>query len=420
VPTPSVDPRGVVATPAPLARDLAACIPTGAPVLDPACGEGALLLAARDIQAAPRPLIGLELDPGRAGRARNQLGRAARIENVDALDPNVDWPGGTWVLANPPWCSFSGRQVSGARSREAGAVGWPSLHGAFLERIARHVGREGTGAAVLLPGSVVELERYGPLRAAVCAHAMPVGPPRELGEDAFPGVTEPAVLLELRPRRPGERASPEPWTGEPSPLVAALADCPRLPPGTFADPGVHSGNSARELVLPATRTDMPGLRQGRDLQPYSLGPPSARLHLGLERTPARRFRVPTLERMRAFPVLLRQTADRPMAALHTQPTWFRNSLLAARTVEGLDPRALVAMLNSEVLAAWHRAAHRDGRQRAFPQVKVRHMAGAPFPLVHRDEDPSLHDALVAAYGDGPSVDRLVAEAFGVTRSRTGS
>ena len=74
------------------------------------------------------------------------------------------------------------------------------------------------------------------------------------------------------------------------------------------------------------------------------------------------------------------------------------------------------------LAAWHRAAHRDARQRAFPQVKVGHLAAAPFPIAQRREDPSLHDALVAAYGDGPVVDRLVASAFdlSVSSTRTGS
>ena len=124
--------------------------------------------------------------------------------------------------------------------------------------------------------------------------------------------------------------------------------------------------------------------------------------------------------MQAFPVLLRQTADRPIAALHTEPTYFRNSLLAARTVEGLEPRFVVAVLNSTALASWHRGAHRDARQRTFPQVKVGHLIAAPFPIAHRRENPPLHDALVAAYGDGPAVDRLVSEAFGLTPSQTGS
>ena len=109
-----------------------------------------------------------------------------------------------------------------------------------------------------------------------------------------------------------------------------------------------------------------------------------------------------------------------MAAVHTAPTYFRNSLLAVREVEGLDPRFVASVLNAQVLADWHQAAHLDARQRAFPQLKVRHLRAAPFPIAHQSEDPSLHDALVAAYGDGPLVDRLVAEAFGMSSSRTGS
>ena len=94
--------------------------------------------------------------------------------------------------------------------------------------------------------------------------------------------------------------------------------------------------------------------------------------------------------------------------------------VTARAVEGLDARFITAVLNSRTLTDWHRAAHRDARQRAFPQVKVGHLAAAPFPIAHRREDPPLHDALVAAYGDGPVVDQMVAAAFGVTPSRTDS
>jgi len=183
---------------------------------------------------------------------------------------------------------------------------------------------------------------------------------------------------------------------------------------------VHTGNCARALVRPCDQAHLPGLRQGRDLVAWRLGPPSARLDVHLEKADGRRFRIPPLEALQAFPVLLRQTADRPIAALHTAPTYFRNSLLAARDVNGLDPRVVAGVLNSGVLAAWHRAAHRDARQRAFPQVKVGHLAVAPFPIAHRREDPTLHDALAAAYGDGPAVERLVGAAFGVTTSRTGS
>ena len=36
----------------------------------------------------------------------------AQLQLADAL--TAPWPTGTWVIANPPWCSFSGRQRSTA------------------------------------------------------------------------------------------------------------------------------------------------------------------------------------------------------------------------------------------------------------------------------------------------------------------
>ncbi|MDA1265049.1 MAG: N-6 DNA methylase [Planctomycetota bacterium] len=409
----AIDPRGVVATPPELARRVAELVPRGARVLDPCCGRGALLLAVRDAGVPPERLVGIELSPTDAAHTRAAL-PGARLEVADAL--SVPWPPGTWVIANPPWCSFSGRQRSSITAHSD--RGWPSLHGAFLEQIAAHVQREGTGAVVLLPASVLELAGYGPLRARVTRHVALAAPPIELPEDAFPCVIEPAVLLLLTPSE--GCGSPAPWTTPSDPIVDALAPFPRLPRSTFADPGVHTGNSSRMLIHPEERTDLPGVRQGRDLKRWSLGPPSARLDVHLERSSEQRFRIPPLEHMQSFPVLLRQTAARPMAALHTAPTYFRNSLLAVREVEGLDARFVASVLNAQVLADWHRAAHLDARQRAFPQLKVRHLRAAPFPIAHQSEDPSLHDALVAAYGNGPLVDRLVAEAFGISLSRTGS
>ena len=199
-----VDPRGVVPTPPELARRVAARVPRGAPVLDPACGEGALLAPVRG------PRLGIELSPTAAAVARRRF-PDADVRVADALE--VPWPGGTWIVCNPPWCSFSGRRASSVRHATSG--GWPSLHGLFLERVALHVGREGTGGVVLLPASVLELPSYGPLRARVTEHAALSAAPVELGEDAFPGIVEPAALLTLGPRRRGQRASDAPWRARP-------------------------------------------------------------------------------------------------------------------------------------------------------------------------------------------------------------
>jgi hypothetical protein len=281
------------------------------------------------------------------------------------------------------------------------------------------VAEEGTAACVLLPASVCDGSSYGALREAVTSLAELTAPPRELGEDAFPGVVEPAVLIQLSPRGDAARSSRSPWTtGVEDPLLERLRDFPRLPPECFRDPGVHSGNAARELIVRAGRPDLPGVREGRDLAAYRLDPPRLRLNVELERTPERRFRFGTLERYRAIPILLRQTADRPIAALHTEPTYFRNSLLACTPPAGLEPAFVVAVLNSSVVSAWHRASFRDARQRTFPQVKVSHLRSLPMPILQRKEAPALHDRVVRLVnaGEYAGLDDLVTEAFGGLRA----
>ena len=182
-------------------------------------------------------------------------------------------------------------------------------------------------------------------------------------------------------------------------LLAHLSSFPRLPDKTFADPGVHTGNSARELIFKdeseALECGAPiaPVRVGRDLTPYLLREPITWVRTDLERSSTRSFRIPALPQMCAFPILLRQTATHPIAALHSDPTYFRNSLLACRGTPDLDPAFIVAILNSPLIALWHRRAHRDARQRSFPQVKVGHLATLPFPFVRRSDAPDLHDEL---------------------------
>lgn len=428
---------GFVPTPPPLAARLMGSLgaPPEARLLDPACGDGELLLAALEkiedrASFVRERCFGLELDPARAGVARQRLARAAGVDPAevrgihvaDALSEDTAWPAHTFVLANPPWVSHSGRGAVTRTTEREDKTGWPASHAEFLERIALHVGAYETGAAILLPSAVAELERYAPCRERVGVAAHPSGPPLELGEAAFPGVVEPAMLLVLAPG-PGKETPGAPWLAR-SPLARALdealEDFPRAPRSTFADPGVHTGNCAAELLLDPENGQGAPLRQGRDLKPFDLGPASLRLRVDLTRSPGRRFRIPPLERMREFPVLLRQTADRPTAAVHENPGFFRNSLLAARAIPGLAPEALVAILNSSTIAAWHRSHHLDARQRSFPQVKVRHLREVPLPLASRADDPRTHDRLVelARSASTEGVDDLVADAFGLSSDLT--
>ena len=413
---------GVHFTPPQLALRLARCVfpsdgtekrtaeaPLG--VLDPACGEGELLIAAwrvgRESGLRPARIFGIERAPERAAAARRRLSReigpaaAANVLVADALSPDTPWPTRTRVVANPPWMSFSGRQSVGGDRRDGVELpvrqggGWPSLHGAFLERIAEHVASQQAQAAVLLPSATCDLDRYGPTRYRVSTRARLAAPPIELGEDAFPGVIEPAVIVELEPWPAStiDRGSTDAWTGVADferRLIAALEKYPRLPPPCFGDIGVHTGNSARQL-LATTGDALPPIREGRDLQAYHLGVPRLRLNTCLKNDAPRRFRYGALARYRGVPVLVRQTANRPIAALHTEPTYFRNTLLACTPPDALDPAFVVAVLNSPIAAAWHRLRFRDARQRSFPQVKISHLRTLPMPIAGRNEARAMHD-----------------------------
>jgi len=436
---------GAHATPAVLAARLCEGLPQPpVGVLDPAAGDGELLLAAwraaGSTDGAAARLFGFELDPERCRRARARLRReiggaageraAEHLVCADALDPAVLWPPATAVVANPPWVSFSGRRsagtagAAGARPALPRPGGWPSLHGAFLERIAAHVAQHRTRARVVFPAALADAPRYGPVRERITRHAVPTEPWIELGEAAFPGVVEPALALGLAPRGRGAGGpgSPAPWSlldPRDRAWTERLAGFPPLPPAAYGDPGVHTGNAAAELI--GRGPPPPGtapLREGRDLAAFELRPARAYLRLDLPRLPGRRFRVGPPERYARVPILVRQTADRPIAALHVDPGPFRNSLLACAPPEGLDPRFVLAVLNSDLAAAWHRARFRDARQRAFPQVKVHHLRSLPFPLVERAADPSLHDAVVRAVderraGWRAECERLLREATGL-------
>ena len=443
---------GVRFTPPALARRLAAELFAAgdgpAAVLDPACGDGELLLAAWEASGrcealAAEGLWGIELDAQLTRRARQRLRRAIggapgeraaqHVRTADGLDPTTPWPGPSHVLANPPWVSLSGRQAArlpaGMRERylsdwPAGNA-WPTLHGAFLERIARHLARHGTRARVLLPSSLGHQERSAALRRCVTAHARLDGTPCELGEDAFEGVVEPSFLLALEGRDELGDGSSEPWNApQASRLVERLAPFPRLAPEAFADPGVHTGNARAELILSPMRPGLPGVRRGRDLRAYRLGPPTRSLAVELERSVERRFRIGSLERQRSAAVLVRQTAAHPIAALHTEPTYFQNSLLACYPPAELDPAFVVAVLNSTLAETWHRSRFRDALQRSFPQVKVGHLRSLPFPFLRREENARLHDRLaqlvrrLAAGDDDPrtvtQVERGVLDAFGLS------
>ncbi len=379
---------GRVFTPAPVARRLARRTLAGLDgelhVLDPACGEGALLAAAREEAGERVALEGWDKDARTLARARAAL-PDARLVRRDALASRSRGRFDA-VLANPPWVSFSGREhvaippAEKARLRERfeSFAGWPSLQGPFLER-ALDLVRPGGRVGFVLPRQVLELERYAPLRRVVAAKAR-VLEVEDLGESVFEGVCEPAatVVLEAGEGAPGASwRAPLPLARWAARTLERLARFPRFPRELVSDPGVHTGNAARVVLSEKKRRGFVPCREGKDVHPFSLGAPRIFVARSPELEPPLYARVAAASRYAQVDILVRQTADRPIAARHEPRAHFRNSALAV-TGGPFALELLLALLNSRLFALAHRAGQADARQRAFPQVKVGAIAALPF------------------------------------------
>jgi hypothetical protein len=142
---------------------------------------------------------------------------------------------------------------------------------------------------------------------------------------------------------------------------------------------VHTGNSARLVVHDEPGPGRAPVREGRHVHPFALDAPDRWLTVEPDLPEGHYCRIGPASAYAGTRILLRQTADRPIAARHTSPTYFRNSVLACEGIEGADDRALVALLNSSPVAFCHRHSQADSRQRSFPQVKVGHLASLPIP-----------------------------------------
>lgn len=394
-------------------------------VRDPACGSGLFLIAgARRIAArlttagfcgnaiagAVRHCVeGVDIDPLAVEICRFCLWLECggdvtpteletRIVRADSLTDEVSIV--DVVVGNPPWLSLSGRQRVRFDARYLARLGerypaireWPALHSAFL-LAASALCRDGGRVGLVLPLPVAYLSGYAGVRAeidrvtdAVCVV--------DAGEAAFDGVTQATGLFSFRvdrtrnhPDRDGRpwpivsRADGRAIVNEPHPDIVRLLALPTVPPRTFGDPGVHTGNMSQMLIHSEPGGD-PGrfhpIRQGRDIASFQCGLPRLFLDADPEFGPEHYCRILDLARYRAVPILLRQTSDRPIAARHVDPTYFRNSILACHGLPDIPHEVMLAVLNSELIASWYRSQFGDASQLRFPQVKVRNLQKLPL------------------------------------------
>ncbi len=97
-------------------------------------------------------------------------------------------------------------------------------------------------------------------------------------------------------------------------------------------------------------------------------------------------------------LLIRQTADRPIAALDTQGVWFGRSVIAI-LVDPKSPYApeyFLALLNSEIMTHLYFDLARE-KGRTFAQVKLGKLKQLPLRLVDfaKKDERKIHDEIVA-------------------------
>ncbi|MEB3236378.1 MAG: N-6 DNA methylase [Candidatus Sericytochromatia bacterium] len=234
-------------------------------VLDPACGHGALLLAARDVLAeawealtdmspnaareqASGQLSGGDIDPWAVRLARLSLGGRARILLRDSLlEP---WPGAgevpfAAVLANPPFMSQMHRDTARDRTRQArlrarwgdAASGHVDEAMLFAVASAKALGPGGR-LGILLPETALATRDATEARRAFESLAAPVGL-WLAGKGIFKAQVRIVALLARKASAPqtletwhGPMAAPGegiPWQAREGHWSNWLADADRVP-----------------------------------------------------------------------------------------------------------------------------------------------------------------------------------------------
>lgn len=166
-------------------------------IVDPACGDGALLGAIQRMSGTSVRLTGIDINPKAVAQSAAVLESTSRFTVDDALSPKCQW-GQTppdAVIVNPPW----GGKLSLSRKfyREHGyrlASGQFDISDLFVER-ALAVCRPGGLVGLILPDAVFQPDHEA-LRAMLLEHTLLLI--ARLGEGMFDDVYRSTVVIVLK------------------------------------------------------------------------------------------------------------------------------------------------------------------------------------------------------------------------------
>lgn len=183
---------GAVYTPGALATWVAYMLAEYAPagiqtVMDPACGNGALLRAAAEYIPGIKQLVGIDISTDAVDSLRTGVGAAASSILADTLAlTGGELPHADAVITNPPWGGVLPR--SRGELRAAGfelAKGQVDSWDLFVEWSVKHL-PQGTTVAAILPDALFAPEHTDTRRLLVRSTQLKVV--ARLGEGWFPGV----------------------------------------------------------------------------------------------------------------------------------------------------------------------------------------------------------------------------------------
>jgi adenine-specific DNA-methyltransferase len=180
-------------------------------ILDPACGDGALLRAVARQDTKSR-LFGTDIDPVALRHARKIMATRTRLATLDALIPSKNFPvRKSWekalkqkfadaVIANPPWGGLVAHERNTLHS-----AGYELANGQFdsfdlFVELACRITREGGICAFILPDAIF-LPEHKSLREMLLTRTSLLLIAR-VGEGFFKNVYRGCVVLVFRNERP--------------------------------------------------------------------------------------------------------------------------------------------------------------------------------------------------------------------------
>ena len=166
-------------------------------VVDPACGDGALLAAISRLANDSVKLTGIDINPTAVARSREALGATAHILLGDALNPSLGWgdiPPDA-VIMNPPWGGELPQPKAVYRdNRYRLAYGQFDISDLFVEQ-ALSMTRPGSVLGLILPDAVFQPDHRA-LRELLLEHTLLLI--ARLGEGIFDNVYRSTVVIVLR------------------------------------------------------------------------------------------------------------------------------------------------------------------------------------------------------------------------------